>query len=136
MPQRNPALAVDVIIQTKPDTIVLIRRKNEPFGWAIPGGFVDYGESLEQAAVREAREETTLEVTLIRQMHTYSEPSRDPRGHTVSAVYVAVAEGVPQGRDDAVEARAYPIDQLPEDIVFDHRRIISDFQLYTDGFLE
>ena len=136
MPQRNPALAVDVIIQTKPDTIVLIRRKNEPFGWAIPGGFVDYGESLEQAAVREAREETTLEVTLIRQMHTYSEPSRDPRGHTVSAVYVAVAEGVPQGRDDAVEARAYPIDQLPEDIVFDRRRIISDFQLYTDGFLE
>ena len=120
MEYKSPALAVDIIIEMGKGRIVLIRRKNPPHGWAIPGGFVDYGESLETAAVREAQEETMLDVTLIRQLHTYSDPSRDPRFHTVSAVYVAVAEGEPQGADDAREARLFSLDALPYDIVFDH----------------
>src|SRR5690606_34437213 len=105
--------------------IVLIRRKNPPLGWALPGGFVDEGEPLEAAAVREAREETGLEVRLEEQFFTYSDPLRDPRLHTLSTVYLARAEGVPQGSDDAAEARAFAPDELPP-LVFDHGAIVAD----------
>lgn len=133
---KSPALAVDIIIEMGNGGIVLIRRKNPPHGWAIPGGFVDYGESMETAAVREAEEETMLKITLTRQMHTYSDPSRDPRFHTVSSVYVAVAEGEPQGADDAMEARIFKMNALPENIVFDHRKILADYTVRKDGFLD
>jgi len=97
----NPVPTVDIIIEMPDGGIVLIRRKHNPVGWAIPGGFVDYGESLEEAALREAREETSLEVTLIRQMHTYSAPDRDPRQHTITTVYIAKGNGVPAAAADA-----------------------------------
>jgi 8-oxo-dGTP diphosphatase len=107
--------------------IVLIRRKNPPHGWALPGGFVDYGETVEEAAVREAKEETGLDIDLIRQFHVYSRPDRDPRGHMMSTVFVARAAGEPRGGDDAKEAVAFAPDDMPEDIVFDHRQIIDDY---------
>jgi 8-oxo-dGTP diphosphatase len=107
--------------------IVLVQRKNPPHGWALPGGFVDYGETVEQAAVREALEETGLNIDLVRQFHSYSDPVRDPRGHMVSVVFVARAEGTPEGGDDARIAQAFTADELPEDIVFDHRQIIEDY---------
>ena len=100
---RNPLLTVDIIIEIVERGIVLIERKNPPHGWAFPGGFVDYGESLEKAAVREAKEETSLDVTLTEQFYTYSDPDRDPRHHTVSTVYIAAADGMPRGADDAKE---------------------------------
>lgn len=103
-----------------------MERKNPPIGWALPGGFVDQGESLEKAARREAREETGLEVTLIRQFHTYSDPDRDPRFHTISTVYIGRAQGTPRGGDDAGKARVFSRDNLP-DLVFDHGRIIRDY---------
>jgi len=108
-------------------SIVLISRKNPPLGWALPGGFVDYGESLEQAARREALEETSLEVGLVRQFHSYSDPQRDPRQHTITTVFIARATGVPQAADDAREARLFTVETLPENIVFDHRTIIMDY---------
>src|SRR3970040_128490 len=92
----NPLLTVDIIIEIASAHIVLIERKNPPHGWALPGGFVDYGESLETAAVREAKEETSLDVTLTEQFYNYSDPDRDRRHHTVSAVFIATAAGVPQ----------------------------------------
>ncbi len=124
---RNPLPTVDVIIQTHPGSVVLIWRKNPPPGWALPGGFVDYGESLEDAARREALEETGLEVALIRQLHTYSAPDRDPRHHTVSTVFTATAEGQPVGMDDAAEARIFSVADLPEPLAFDHAQILSDW---------
>ena len=107
---RNPFPTVDIIIETESSGkkgIVLIKRKNPPYGWAIPGGFVDYGESLEDAAVREAEEETTLKVKLLRQFHTYSDPGRDPRHHTIATVFLASAQGEPRGEDDAAEAAVF-----------------------------
>jgi ADP-ribose pyrophosphatase YjhB (NUDIX family) len=102
---RNPVPTVDIIIEIEREDgqqgIVLIKRKNPPYGWAIPGGFVDYGESLEEAAVREAKEETSLDIQLKRQMFTYSDPKRDPRQHTISTIYVATALGRPKAQDDA-----------------------------------
>ena len=124
---RNPFPTVDVIIEVEDRGIVLIKRKNDPVGWAIPGGFVDYGESLEVAAVREAREETRLEVELVRQLHTYSDPKRDPRHHTITTVFIGRAQGTPCGADDAVEAALFSQDTLPEPIVFDHRLILEDY---------
>lgn len=124
---RNPTPTVDIIIAIADKGIVLIMRKNEPVGWAIPGGFVDYGESLEEAAVREAREETSLDVTLLGQMHTYSRPDRDPRQHTISTVFIAEAEGIPRAADDAVEIGLFTRDSLPEPIMFDHREILEDY---------
>lgn len=123
---RNPFLTVDVIIETG-GGIILIKRKNPPPGWAIPGGFVDYGESIEDAVVREAKEETGLDITLVRQFHTYSDPERDPRHHTVSTIYIATASGTPHAGDDAKEAKIFTRDTLPEDIAFDHRRIMEDY---------
>lgn len=127
---RNPVPTVDIIIETESKGkrgIVLIKRKNPPYGWAIPGGFVDYGETLETAAVREAKEETSLDVELVRQFHTYSDPSRDPRQHTISTVFIARASGEPHGMDDAAEARIFRFDEIPADMAFDHKAILGDF---------
>jgi ADP-ribose pyrophosphatase YjhB (NUDIX family) len=124
---RNPVPTVDIIIEIESQGIVLIKRKNPPYGWAIPGGFVDYGESLEEAAVREAREETDLEVKLKKQLHTYSAPGRDPRHHSISTVYIAKAKGKPHARDDAIEIGIFNESNLPEDIAFDHRSILDDY---------
>ncbi|MCE5335070.1 MAG: NUDIX hydrolase [Desulfobacteraceae bacterium] len=124
---RNPMLTVDIIIEMPGRGIVLIERKNPPFGWALPGGFVDYGESVESAASREAREETGLEVERLAQFHAYSDPQRDPRGHTVSVVFTALGRGVPQAADDAKNLCVFPLDELPENLAFDHARILSDY---------
>ena len=124
---RNPIPTVDIIIEVESKGIVLIKRKNPPPGWAIPGGFVDYGESLEEAAVREAMEETGLKVELVKQFHAYSDPNRDPRHHTISTVYIARAKGVPQAGDDALEIGIFQQGDLPGQIAFDHRSILGDY---------
>lgn len=124
---RNPVPTVDVIIELDGSGIVLIRRKNPPYGWALPGGFVDYGESLEEAAVREAKEETSLDVTLLDQFHTYSDPKRDPRQHTITTVYMARAKGTPKAADDAAAIGIFRKDDLPEEMAFDHREILRDY---------
>lgn len=132
---KTPLLTVDIIIEMALGGIVLIERKNPPHGWALPGGFVDVGESIEDAARREALEETTLEVELTSQMHAYSEPTRDERFHTVSVVFVATAVGTPVGADDAARAEVFTKDTLPEVIAFDHARIIKDyFRWKEEGF--
>jgi ADP-ribose pyrophosphatase YjhB (NUDIX family) len=124
---KNPIPTVDIIIEIEQKGIVLIKRKNPPYGWAIPGGFVDYGESLEEAAHREAREETNLDVELVRQFHTYSDPKRDPRHHSISTVYISKAKGIPQAKDDAIEIGIFNELNLPNDIAFDHRSILIDY---------
>lgn len=126
---RNPLPTVDVFIRLPDDRFVLIRRKNPPHGWALPGGFVDEGERLDVAARREAREETGLDVELEEQFFTYSDPRRDPRRHTVSTVFIARAAGEPVGADDAAEARAFAADDLPA-LVFDHGEIVGDVLRY------
>jgi len=123
---KNPFCTVDAIIEIE-GGIILIKRKNPPLGWAIPGGFVDYGESLEDAIVREAKEETGLDIKLIRQFHTYSDPKRDPRHHTISTVYIATASGRPKAGDDAKEIGIFTKDTLPEYLAFDHRQILEDY---------
>lgn len=123
---RNPVPTVDIIITYK-DGVLLIKRKNPPDGWALPGGFVDYGETLEDAAVREAKEETGLDVKLIRQFHSYSDPRRDPRLHTVSMVFIAEAAGKALAGDDATDVRVFGEDNLPDTIAFDHREILNDY---------
>ncbi len=125
---RNPALTVDVIIEIDMK-IVLISRKHPPLGWAIPGGFVDYGEKIEDAALREAEEETGLQVTLQTLLGVYSDPSRDNRRHTASAVYIGHSKGTPKAADDAQEARLFSIDELPE-LCFDHQQILDDYKVY------
>ena len=122
---KNPLPTVDIIIETD-DGIVLIERKNTPFGWALPGGFVDYGESLEQAARREAFEETGLQVVLKQQLKTYSDPTRDPRQHTISTVFIAMADGSPCAGDDAAKAAVFARQDLPS-LAFDHARILEDY---------
>lgn len=122
----QPRLTVDVIIEME-GGIVLVERRFEPLGWALPGGFVEWGETLEKAAVREAKEETGLDVTLTRQFHCYSDPARDPRGHTVGMVFLGRASGTPVGGDDAKTARVWPLEQLP-DLAFDHGLILADFR--------
>ena len=122
----NPVPTVDILISYG-GGIVLIERLNPPPGWALPGGFVDYGESLEAAAVREAREETGLEVVLTSQFHTYSDPERDPRQHTISTVFTAIGKGKLQAGDDAGKAAVYQQDNLPKNIAFDHRLILNDY---------
>ncbi len=124
---RNPTPTVDIIIEVEGKGIALIMRKNEPTGWAIPGGFVDYGESLEDAAVREAREETSLDVIIKCQMRTYSRPDRDPRQHTITTVFIATGRGIPMAADDAAEIGFFTEDTLPNPIVFDHGEILSDY---------
>ena len=122
---RNPVPTVDIIIEIG-DQIVLIERKNPPFGWALPGGFVDYGESFETAARREAKEETGLEVNHLRQFRTYSDPSRDQRQHTASTVFSGTAEELPVAGDDAKRVALFTREDLPE-LAFDHALIIDDF---------
>jgi len=131
----TPLLAADTIIELTdfPDRpIVLIERANPPYGWAIPGGFVDLGEIVEQAAVREAKEEVQLEVRLIALLGIYSDPIRDSRGHTVTAVYVAEAEGMPVAADDAKNCRLFRLDELPETLAFDHAQVLSDYKKYRE----
>jgi ADP-ribose pyrophosphatase YjhB (NUDIX family) len=126
MRYQNPVPTVDVIIETG-GKIALIRRKNPPPGWAIPGGFVDVGENVRDAAVREALEETGLHVTLTALLGVYSDPARDPRQHTISTVFVGTAEGLPVGMDDAAEAALFTEDSLPDPIAFDHAIILKDY---------
>jgi ADP-ribose pyrophosphatase YjhB (NUDIX family) len=123
---RNPFPTVDIIIEID-DRIVLICRKNPPYGWALPGGFVDYGESLEQAALREAKEETSLDVQLISQLGAYSDPNRDPRQHNISIVFRAKAQGIPKAGDDARDVGLFNKAHLPENLAFDHNLILSDY---------
>ncbi len=131
---RNPLPTVDIIIELE-GGIILIKRKNAPYGWAIPGGFVDIGESLEEAAAREALEETSLEVRLKTQLHAYSDPKRDPRFHTISIVFVAEAYGAPAAKDDAASIGIFMEDSLPAHIAFDHALILKDyFRWKSEGF--
>ncbi|GAB6142314.1 NUDIX hydrolase [Methylosoma difficile] len=126
----TPLLAADTVIELidLPDRpIVLIERANPPYGWALPGGFVDVGECLENAAVREALEEVTLEVRLTALLGIYSDPRRDERGHTVTAVYVAEANGMPKAADDAKNCQAFRLDELPEQLAFDHALVLADY---------
>lgn len=123
---RNPFPTVDIIIELK-EGIVLIERKNPPLGWALPGGFVDYGESLEQAAVREALEETSMNVSELRLLGCYSDPARDPRQHNISTVFVATGVGTPAAADDATNLAVFPPDRLPRQLCFDHRKILDDY---------
>ncbi len=128
---RNPVPTVDVVIDVS-GRVVLVRRRNPPEGWALPGGFVDEGESLERAAVREAREETGLDVRLVEQFLTYSDPGRDPRRHTISTVFLAEAAGRPRAGDDAADARLFSWDGLPGPLCFDHARILADVRRYRE----
>jgi ADP-ribose pyrophosphatase YjhB (NUDIX family) len=123
---RNPIPTIDIIIET-PGGIVLIKRRNPPLGWAIPGGFVDYGESLEEAAVREAREETSLDVVLMSQFGAYSAPDRDPRHHTITVVFLAKGQGVPRAADDALEIGVFRETEIPRELAFDHGKILADY---------
>ena len=135
----TPKLTVDIIIELidQPDNpILLIERKNPPHGWALPGGFVDEGETLEQAAVREAAEEISLPVKLKKLLGCYSNPERDSRMHTVSAVYIAEASGTPKSADDAANVKAFALNELPEILAFDHGLILEDYLSYLqDGKL-
>lgn len=126
---KNPTPTVDIIIEVD-GRVVLISRKNKPLGWAIPGGFVDEGESVEHAAWREALEETGLEVELKELLYIYSDPRRDPRQHTMSAVFIGSASGTPEARDDAADAQLFEVDALPADLAFDHARILAHYREY------
>jgi 8-oxo-dGTP diphosphatase len=123
---RNPIPTVDIIIEL-PGGIVLIERRNEPLGWALPGGFVDYGETLEQAAVREAREETSLAVSDLRLLGCYSDPARDPRQHNITTVFVATGSGIPTAADDAAALAVVSPTAPPAPLCFDHAAIIADY---------
>jgi len=125
--RRNPVPTVDIIIEYQDQGLVLIDRANPPHGWALPGGFVDYGESLDAAAIREAREETGLTVTLLGQFYTYSDPRRDPRQHTITTVYVAQGFGPPRAADDARSLAIFTPEQLPPVLAFDHRLILAEY---------
>jgi 8-oxo-dGTP diphosphatase len=135
----TPKLTVDIIIELvdQPDKpILLIERKNLPHGWALPGGFVDVGETLEAAAIREAAEEISLSVKLKTLLGCYSNPKRDSRIHTVSAVYIAEASGTPKAADDAADVKSFSPNVLPETLAFDHGLILEDYLAYLkDGSL-
>ena len=128
---QNPTPTVDILIHCHTpqgeEGLILILRKNEPRKWAIPGGYVDYGESVEEAAEREAWEETSLKVRLVRQFHCYSDPRRDHRQHNISIVFLAEAEGTPHAADDASEIGLFTEETIPEDLAFDHRQILEDY---------
>ncbi len=129
---RNPFPTVDIIIE-EGEGVVLILRRNEPRQWALPGGYCDYGESLEEAAIREAREETGLEVELLEQFYTYSDPQRDPRQHNITTVYIARTKGgTLQAQDDAQGIGVFPKEELPPVLAFDHVQILKDYFLYKE----
>lgn len=129
----TPLLTVDIIVELNEEkSIVLIKRKNPPYGWALPGGFVDVGETLANAAVREAKEEISLDVNLNTLLGCYSNPQRDTRGHTVSVVYVASAEGEPVAADDAANVAVFKLDELPGELAFDHATILEDYRKFTE----
>ncbi|ANV83474.1 NUDIX hydrolase [Picosynechococcus sp. PCC 7003] len=133
MAYRNPAPTVDIIVELcdRPHRpIILVERKYEPFGWAIPGGFVDYGETVEGAAKREALEEISLEVQLVEQFCVYSDPARDPRQHTISVVFIATATGDPKAADDAKTVGIFQPWDVPQNLCFDHGRILQDYWSY------
>lgn len=148
-PPRGPLPTTDVIIEitpagrgdgsnqtTREPKIVLIRRKNPPHGWALPGGFLDAGERAADGARREAAEETGLDVQIDVLLGVYSDPKRDPRGmHTMSIVFVGHAEpgAVPRGGDDAAEAAVFALDELPDDLVFDHPLMIEDYRRWRSS---
>jgi len=132
---QNPTPTVDIIIEIPGQGLVLIQRARPPLGWALPGGFVDYGESLENAALREAREETGLQVSLLGQFHTYSDPKRDPRQHNISTVFVAWADDIPQAGDDARSLKIFPPADLPRDLAFDHGQILKDYLQVREQWL-
>ena len=128
---RNPTPTVDVIVY-KNEKILLIKRKNPPFGWALPGGFVDEGETVEHAAIREAKEETGLDVNLEALLYVYSDPGRDSRQHTLSIVFTANSTGIPMAADDATDLGYFSLTELPE-LAFDHELIIADFKKYLES---
>jgi ADP-ribose pyrophosphatase YjhB (NUDIX family) len=125
----NPAPTADTIIEIG-DRFVLIERKYPPYGWAIPGGFVDYGETVEQAAVREAKEETCLDVELVHLLGVYSNPERDSRSHTITTVFVAKAEGEPLAADDAKGIGLFSKNIVPDTLAFDHKKVLEDYFLW------
>jgi 8-oxo-dGTP diphosphatase len=128
--QRVPRVTVDVVIEHRAGGVVLIRRRHPPPGWAIPGGFVDYGETVEDAARREAAEETGLAVALRELFGVYSDPRRDARGHTVSIVFIASADGIPHAADDAADVGIFAPETPPAPLAFDHGRILADYLAY------
>lgn len=129
----GPFVTVDAIIRL-PAGVVLIKRRNPPFGWALPGGFVDYAETLEEAVKREAREETGLNITALRQMHTYSSPGRDPRFQTITTVFACRAHGRPVSASDAADAGVFSRSQWEKlDLAFDHRRVLEDYMKFCRG---
>lgn len=126
---KNPVPTVDIVIAHPGRGIVLVERRFEPLGWALPGGFVDYGEKVEAAALREAFEETNLKVHLRELLGVYSDPQRDKRLHTISTVFVATTDEPDAilGGDDAAKASFFSLDALPDNIAFDHALILKDF---------
>ncbi len=125
--QNGPFSTVDAIIEIS-GGIVIIKRSNPPFGWALPGGFVDYGESLEDAVIREAKEETSLDITDVKQFHTYSNPKRDPRFHTIGTVFIAKAKGTPKAGDDAAGLKVVALKDIEKyNFAFDHKKILEDY---------
>lgn len=135
MTWQNPIPTVDIIIELLDQPhrpIILIERQNPPYGWALPGGFVDYGESVETAATREAEEEVCLQVDLVEQFQVYSNPQRDPRKHTISIVFIATAKGKPQAADDAKKVGVFHLWEIPPSLCFDHDKILQDYRRYRD----
>jgi len=122
---KNPAPTADVVAIQEGQVLMILRR-NPPEGWALPGGFIEYGETAEHAAERELREETGLSSTSLRLVGVYSDPERDKRYHTLTVVFAAEVSGQLEAGDDALEARWFPLDDLPEQIAFDHRKVIND----------
>ncbi len=123
---KNPLPTIDVIVDVN-GRIVLVKRKNPPHGWALPGGFINYGESAEDAAIREIREETGLEITGLNQFHCYSNSDRDPRFHTLTVVFTAKSTGTPVAGDDASGIGLFDMDNLPLPLAFDHENILNDY---------